>query len=68
MPLRQVKLMLIRDSNAQELNVLTKRMREKITGIGLKQMSYLLYQLGANDKPQQMYIILLQRNSMQWKS
>lgn len=68
MPLRQVKLMLIRDSNAQELNVLTKRMREKITGIGLKQMSYLLYQLGANDKVQQRYMILLQRNSIQWKS
>jgi hypothetical protein len=63
--LRQLKLILIRDSNAHELNVIIKRMRDEITGIGWKQMGYLLYQLGANDKVQQRYMILLQRNSIQ---
>ncbi|CAF3031171.1 unnamed protein product [Rotaria socialis] len=59
----QVKLTLTSDSDDEQLNILTKRMRTEITGTGWERMGSLLWKLGENDKAEQVYTMLLERTS-----
>ncbi|CAF2744616.1 unnamed protein product [Rotaria sp. Silwood2] len=59
----QVKLTLTTDSDDQQLNTLTKRMREEITGTGWQRMGSLLWKLREDDKAEQVYRMLLHQAS-----
>ncbi|CAF3134546.1 unnamed protein product [Rotaria sp. Silwood2] len=59
----QVKLTLTTENDDEQLNALTRRMREEIDGTGWERMGRLLEKLGESDKAEQLYTMLLKQIS-----
>ncbi|CAF4556891.1 unnamed protein product [Rotaria sp. Silwood2] len=61
----QVELTLTNGSDDEQLSALTEKIREEITGTGWQTMGCLLWKLGANDKAEEVYKMLLAQASNQ---